>query len=283
VSEQFQFIGYPLKGRELLEMNSNHIELVQNSFKLVVPIKEQAAEIFYSHLFELDPSLRPLFKGDIKETGHKLMSTLGVVVSGLSDQRAILPAIEELGARHVGYGVTDDQYDTVGAALLWTLEQGLGEAYTDEVMQAWVEAYTFISNTMIAAAHSARKAGASAPAPTPVAPRVAAPAPVAEVPVVAEADNEMVEKLTAEISQLSEEIERVGKVAEEIGGIAKQTNLLALNATIEAARAGEYGKGFAVVAGEVKVLSAQTADATKEISSVVTRLRSRARAMSEIL
>jgi methyl-accepting chemotaxis protein len=101
-------------------------------------------------------------------------------------------------------------------------------------------------------------------------------------PEVSTANDAMKEKLLEEIKDLRNEIERVGNVAGEIGDIAKQTNLLALNATIEAARAGEQGKGFAVVAGEVKVLSGQTAEATKEISEVVTRLRKRADTIAEL-
>ena len=258
-------------------MNLMQVQLVQDSFKAVIPIQEQAADLFYGRLFELDPSLRSMFKGDITEQGRKLMKTLATVVRGLGNADEILPVIRDLGARHVKYGVTDDQYDTVGAALLWTLEQGLGEAFTSDVMNAWVEAYTLISNTMIEGSNAAGSAVSTFTDLAATAPSVA----TAEQENSFE-DDAMKEKLLGEIKELREEIERVGNVAGEIGDIAKQTNLLALNATIEAARAGDQGKGFAVVAGEVKVLSGQTAQATNEISDVVTRLRQRADTIAEL-
>ena len=258
-------------------MNPLQIQLVQDSFKAVIPIQAQAADLFYDRLFELDPSLRGMFKGDIVEQGRKLMKALATVVRGLNTTSSIVPTIRDLGARHLDFGVTDDQYDTVGAALIWTLEQGLGEAFTTDVMNAWIEAYTLISNTMIEGANASGKS--APPAPSRVPPPATMHTPE---PEVSTANDAMKEKLLEEIKDLRNEIERVGNVAGEIGDIAKQTNLLALNATIEAARAGEQGKGFAVVAGEVKVLSGQTAEATKEISEVVTRLRKRADTIAEL-
>jgi len=268
-------------------MNLQNVELVQESFKAVLPIQEQAASLFYDRLFELDPSIRPMFKGDIKEQGRKLMKSLALVVQGLGSTKDILPIVRELGARHLDFGVTDDQYDTVGAALLWTLEQGLGDAFTNDVMNAWVDAYTVISNAMIEGARDRLKTEASAPPPVTRQPVASAPAPYSPAPQAApepasSVNEQLKEKLLDEVRELREEIERVGNVAAEIGDIAKQTNLLALNATIEAARAGDQGKGFAVVAGEVKVLSGQTAQATNEISDVVTRLRSRAETIADL-
>ena len=130
------------------------ITLVQASFAKVVPIADQAAEIFYTKLFEKDPSLRNLFKGDMKEQGNKLMTMIGTAVSGLSDLDKIVPAVQDLGKRHAGYGVTDQMYDTVGAALIETLEVGLGEAFTPKVKGAWIEVYTVLATTMKAAATS---------------------------------------------------------------------------------------------------------------------------------
>lgn len=130
------------------------VKLVQDSFKLVLPIKEQAAEIFYSKLFEKDPSLKSLFKGDMKEQGAKLMGMIATAVNGLTDIGAIVPAVQDLGKRHAGYGVSDQMYDTVGAALIETLEAGLGGAFTDPVKGAWIEVYTVLATTMKDAAAS---------------------------------------------------------------------------------------------------------------------------------
>ena len=123
-------------------------ELVQSTFAMVAPIAPQAAEIFYNKLFELDPALKPLFKGDITEQGTKLMTMLAAAVKGLDDLGALVPVVQDLGKRHVGYGVTDQMYDTVAAALLGTLETGLGEAWNDEVKDAWVAVYTVLATTM---------------------------------------------------------------------------------------------------------------------------------------
>lgn len=126
--------------------------LVQDSWNRVVPIADTAAELFYGRLFELDPSLKPMFRGDMQEQGKKLMQVITVVVRGLNKLDDLVPAIEALGRRHAGYGVHDSHYDTVAMALLWTLEQGLGTAFTPEVMAAWVEAYTLLATVMKRAA-----------------------------------------------------------------------------------------------------------------------------------
>lgn len=125
--------------------------LVQSSFTKVAPIADKAAEIFYGKLFEKDPSLKPLFKGDMKAQGAKLMSMIGTAVNGLDNLDAIVPAVQNLGKNHVKYGVKESHYNTVGAALLETLEVGLGDYFTLEVKDAWAEVYTILSNTMIAA------------------------------------------------------------------------------------------------------------------------------------
>ncbi len=145
-------------------MEAKTIELVQGTFKSVVPIADKAAEIFYAKLFDLDPSLKPLFKGDMKEQGKKLMTMIGTAVNGLNNLEAIVPAVQNLGRNHVGYGVKDSHYDTVGSALLYTLKTGLGdEVYTPEVNNAWTEVYTVLATTMKDAANEAE-----APAPAPV-------------------------------------------------------------------------------------------------------------------
>mgnify|MGYP000562859060 FL=1 len=133
-------------------MTPEKVALVQNSFAKVVPIAPQAAELFYGKLFELDPELKPLFKGDMTEQGAKLMKMIGTAVNGLTDLDAIVPAVQDLGKRHVGYGVVDSHYDTVGEALLWTLDQGLGPDFTDEVEAAWTEVYGLLAGVMKEAA-----------------------------------------------------------------------------------------------------------------------------------
>jgi nitric oxide dioxygenase len=122
--------------------------LVQRSFDQIAPIADTAAELFYGRLFELDPSLRPLFRGDMREQGRKLMQVVSVVVRGLDRPEATLRAVEALGRRHVAYGVTEAHFATVGAALLWTLEQGLGAAFTPEVADAWAAVYGLLATTM---------------------------------------------------------------------------------------------------------------------------------------
>ena len=126
--------------------------LVQASFAQVAPIREVAADLFYGRLFELDPSLRPLFRGDIKEQGAKLMMMIATAVKGLDRLEAIVPAVQALGRRHAGYGVTERHYDTVAAALLWTLEKGLGAAFTDDVRAAWTACYGLLAGVMKQAA-----------------------------------------------------------------------------------------------------------------------------------
>lgn len=129
-------------------LTSEQITLVKESWEKVVPISETAAELFYGKLFELDPALKPLFKGDMKEQGGKLMAMINTAVNGLTNLEAIVPAVQQLGERHVDYGVKAEDYDTVGAALLWTLEQGLGDAFTSDVKEAWVNVYTLVATTM---------------------------------------------------------------------------------------------------------------------------------------
>ena len=130
-------------------MNPQQIELVRNSFALVQPIGPQAAALFYDNLFEADPALRPLFKGNMAHQGERLMGMIGRAVGLLGQPEALMPVLRLLGARHAGYGVVDAHYETVGGALLKTLDQGLGEAFTPDVRQAWTDLYGVISGTML--------------------------------------------------------------------------------------------------------------------------------------
>lgn len=133
-------------------MNPNQIQLVQQSFEQVKPIVETAADLFYDRLFELDPGLRPMFKSDLSEQKRNLMTTLSFAVAGLKKPERILPAVRQLGARHMGYGVQEQHYQTVGQALLWTLAQGLGEQFTAEVEEAWTAVYVTLASAMQEAA-----------------------------------------------------------------------------------------------------------------------------------
>ncbi len=129
-------------------MTPEQVEMVQSTWAQVTPIAEKAAELFYGKLFELDPELKPLFKGDMKEQGQKLMTMINTAVNSLTDLESVVPAVQDLGRRHVGYGVKAKDYDTVGEALIWTLGAGLGDAFTDEVKEAWVLTYTTLAGVM---------------------------------------------------------------------------------------------------------------------------------------
>ena len=133
-------------------------KLVQDSFAAVAPNAEAAADLFYGRLFELDPSLRPFFKGDMKEQGRKLMAMLKTAVAGLDNLDKLVPAVQDLGRRHAGYGVKPDHYNTVAAALLWALEQGLKDGFTPDVKAAWTAVYGILADTMKSAAATAATA-----------------------------------------------------------------------------------------------------------------------------
>ncbi|MEM1443914.1 MAG: globin family protein [Verrucomicrobiota bacterium] len=123
--------------------------LVQSSWAKVGPIADQAAEIFYGKLFEADPEVKPLFaNSDMKEQGKKLMQMITVAVKGLDQLDQLVPAVQDLGRRHVGYGVKAEHYDTVGAALLDTLAVGLGDEFTPETKDAWALTYTTLADVM---------------------------------------------------------------------------------------------------------------------------------------
>jgi hemoglobin-like flavoprotein len=137
-------------------MTPTQVGLIRESWAAVEPIADTAAGLFYGRLFELDPTLERLFRRtDMVRQRQVLMGTLAVVVKTLDRIEELLPAVEALGRRHAGYGVRESHYATVGAALLWTLEQGLGEAFTPAVREAWTAAYGTLASVMIEAAKSA--------------------------------------------------------------------------------------------------------------------------------
>lgn len=129
-------------------MTPRQIALVQGTWKDVLAVAETAAQLFYLRLFALDPSLRPMFRGEMREQGRKLIAMISVAANGLERIETLVPVIEALGRRHAGYGVKDEHYATVAAALLWTLEQGLGGRFTAEVREAWTAAYGLLAGTM---------------------------------------------------------------------------------------------------------------------------------------
>jgi len=129
-------------------MTPDQIRYVQDTFARIAPVADNAAALFYERLFTLDPSLRALFRGDMVGQGRMLMQTLALAVRSLQNPTPLVPALEQMGRRHVTYGVHEEHYATVGAALLWTLEQGLADAWTPEVAEAWTAAYTLLANVM---------------------------------------------------------------------------------------------------------------------------------------
>ncbi len=142
-------------------MSPEKIALVKVSWKSVAPISATAADLFYGRLFELEPSLRSIFPQEMKEQKIKLMQTIAYCVNGLDNLEEIVPSVQALGIRHNKYDVKPEHYPMVGAALLWTLEQGLGPAFTPETKEAWTEVYTILSSTMIEAAEKAKEASAA--------------------------------------------------------------------------------------------------------------------------
>lgn len=123
--------------------------LVKESWAKVMPIKETAADLFYNRLFDQYPEVKPYFKGDMKEQGKKLMMMINTAVGGLDNLEALIEPVKTLGKKHVEYGVKKEDYDKVGASLLWTLEQGLKDDFTPDVKEAWTVTYTTLANVMI--------------------------------------------------------------------------------------------------------------------------------------
>jgi len=140
-------------------MTPEQKRLVENTWKQMAASADAAAALFYCRLFEIDPSTRQLFRAtDMVAQRKKLVQTLSFAIGGLDDLDALVSKVEDLGRRHAGYGVTDAHYDSVGAALFWTLEQGLGQAWTPAVASAWTEVYGFLSGIMRKAAAQAHPA-----------------------------------------------------------------------------------------------------------------------------
>lgn len=135
-------------------MDARQITLVQETFSKIEPLAQETGELFYARLFEMDPALRPLFKGDLKKQSLMLMTVIGLAVQGLDRPEALAGSIEALGNRHYGYGVMPSDYNTFGAALIWALQQSMGDAFTPEVKDAWVSAFDLLSNAMKASTNA---------------------------------------------------------------------------------------------------------------------------------
>jgi hemoglobin-like flavoprotein len=129
-------------------MNAEQIALVRSTWKTILPMRTAVAELFYNKLFELEPRLQPLFKTDLERQGEKLIAMLDAAVRGLDHPQVLGPALRDLGQRHIRYGASENDYGTVAVSLLWTLEQGLGEAFTVDARRAWTEAYAIIVSLM---------------------------------------------------------------------------------------------------------------------------------------
>lgn len=154
-------------------MTPQSLDLVQTSWKQLYPIRQTAADLFYARLFQLDPSLRPLFKRDLRDQGEKLMLILDTAIRGLDQLDRLVPTVMALGQRHAGYGVRPGHFETVGETLLWTLRHALGRDYTEDVEAAWAEVYALLSavmKTQMSADHDA------APSPLPPPPAEHRPA-----------------------------------------------------------------------------------------------------------
>ncbi len=135
-----------------MSLTPQQVETLQSSFRILEPLGATVAELFYLRLFELDPSVVPLFKGNMKEQGRKFMQVVAVAVGGISGLTTLVPVIKQLGIRHAIYGVQPEHYDSVREALLWAIARVLQDAYTEDVRTAWVMAYAALVGVMKEAA-----------------------------------------------------------------------------------------------------------------------------------
>jgi hemoglobin-like flavoprotein len=136
-------------------LSATDVVTVRESFAKVAPIADAAADLFYDRLFKLAPNLREMFPRDLREQKRKLMAMLAAAVAGLDNLETLVPTVKALGARHAIYGVTVAHYAIVGEALMWTLQRGLGDAFTPQVSSAWAKIYALLATTMQAGANEA--------------------------------------------------------------------------------------------------------------------------------
>jgi hemoglobin-like flavoprotein len=133
-------------------MKPEQVKIILLTFSQVASNKDRVGQMFYERLFAIAPETRPMFKGDMAEQSQKLMDTLALAIGSLRDMPSLVATLESLALSHVDYGVRDEHYGTVGEALIWTLEKGLGEAFTRDAREAWTALYGEITQTMRRAA-----------------------------------------------------------------------------------------------------------------------------------
>ena len=137
-------------------MTDLNLDIVRSTWAKVLPIADQAADLFYGRLFDIAPDVEPLFAGsNMAEQKSKLLTALNLAVQNTHNTGVLVPLLEDLGRRHVDYGVKDEHYDAVGAALIWTLERGLGADFTEEARTSWTAVYGLVADTMKRAANEA--------------------------------------------------------------------------------------------------------------------------------
>ena len=129
-------------------MDTKNIQLLKRTFRKIEPIAQQTGELFYGHLFEVDPSIRPLFKGDMTAQAKMLMTVIGLTIQSLDQLEKVMPELEAIGRRHIGYGTMPADFDKFGGSLVWAFQQSLGDEWTAEVQTAWIEAFDFIRKNM---------------------------------------------------------------------------------------------------------------------------------------
>jgi hemoglobin-like flavoprotein len=144
------------------QLTAKEARLIRESFEQAARNPDETSARFYRRLFTLDPSLRGLFHGDMREQGRKLMSTLALIVDSIDQLEQLLPTIRELGIRHASYRVEERHYATVMDALLWTLAQSAGRSFTPPARAGWSKAYDLLAETMIEAARAATAKSAGA-------------------------------------------------------------------------------------------------------------------------
>jgi len=136
-------------------MTPEQKQLVRDSWAKVLPMKEEAAALFYARLFEVYPEVEPYFKGDMEEQGRKLMAMLNTAVVGLENLESLIEPLKASGKRHSSYGVKDEDYDKVADAFLWTLGTALEDGFTAEVKDAWIATYSTVAEVMKSGADEA--------------------------------------------------------------------------------------------------------------------------------